>query len=277
MWSENCVISPGGFLGAVQKVAKIKDRTIFTGFAQNDLPEFVDFIIYCFHTAICREVIMNIKGNVENSTDELAKKCYMMMKNMYKKEFSEILSLFYGISISVITDLEGNVLNTTPEPFLMVNTPIPNKQNPSLKECLDLFTEQELLDGDNKYYNSEKKQHEEVYKKIKFWSFPDNLIIHLKRFSNNLTKNNILVDFPLDNLDLSPYVVGYNKKSFVYELYAICNHSGNVLGGHYTACVRNANGKWYLFNDTQIAEIPKSAMLKTSKAYCFFYRKKKTQ
>ena len=30
MWSEDCIISPGGFLSSVQKVAQIKDRTIFT-------------------------------------------------------------------------------------------------------------------------------------------------------------------------------------------------------------------------------------------------------
>ena len=36
MWSENCIISPGGFLAALQKVARIKDQAIFTGFAQND-------------------------------------------------------------------------------------------------------------------------------------------------------------------------------------------------------------------------------------------------
>ena len=43
MWSENCVISPGGFLASIQKVAHIKQKTIFTGFAQNDLPEFFKF------------------------------------------------------------------------------------------------------------------------------------------------------------------------------------------------------------------------------------------
>ena len=48
MWSENCIISPGGFLSSVQKVAKIKDKIIFTGFAQNDLPEFLLFILDCF-------------------------------------------------------------------------------------------------------------------------------------------------------------------------------------------------------------------------------------
>ena len=37
MWSENCVISPNGFVKSIQRVARIKDKDIFTGFAQNDL------------------------------------------------------------------------------------------------------------------------------------------------------------------------------------------------------------------------------------------------
>ena len=52
MWSENCIISPGGFISSVQRVAKLKKKQIFTGFAQNDLPEFIIFIIECFHSAI---------------------------------------------------------------------------------------------------------------------------------------------------------------------------------------------------------------------------------
>ena len=46
MWSENCIISPGGFFTSVHKVAKIKDKIIFTGHAQNDLTEFLIFIIF---------------------------------------------------------------------------------------------------------------------------------------------------------------------------------------------------------------------------------------
>ena len=76
IWSENCVISPGGFLSSVQKVAKIKDQPLFTGFAQNDLAEFLVFIINCFHTSISREVDMQITGQTITDTDKLAKKCF---------------------------------------------------------------------------------------------------------------------------------------------------------------------------------------------------------
>ena len=40
----------------MQKVAKMKDKDLFTGWAQNDLPEFLLFIVDAFHTAIMREV-----------------------------------------------------------------------------------------------------------------------------------------------------------------------------------------------------------------------------
>ena len=43
MWSENCTISPGGFVGALQKVARVKERVLFTGWLQNDLTEFLQF------------------------------------------------------------------------------------------------------------------------------------------------------------------------------------------------------------------------------------------
>ncbi len=74
---------------------------------------------------------------------------------------------------------------------------------------------------------------------------------------------------------MSKYVVGYDKESYVYDLYGICNHGGSVFGGHYTASIRNANGKWYSFNDATITEIKDESKLISPKAYCFFYRKKK--
>ena len=94
MWSENCIISPAGWIQAVQKIARLKKRDLFTGFAQNDLPEFLLFIIDSFHSALMREVEMDIKGNVKNGTDKLAKECYKMMKNMYKKGIFGVAKYF---------------------------------------------------------------------------------------------------------------------------------------------------------------------------------------
>ena len=90
MWSSNCKISPQGFVKNIQKIAKEKDKEIFTGWAQNDLPEFLIFIIDCFHNSMNRSVQMNIKGSAYNDTDKLAIECYKMIKDMYSKDYSEM-------------------------------------------------------------------------------------------------------------------------------------------------------------------------------------------
>ena len=280
MWSENCIISPGGFYTSVSKVAKIKDKIIFTGHAQNDLTEFLIFIIDCFHSAIMREVNMEIKGDVQSETDQLAKRCFTMMKSMYKKEYSEMLGLFYGIHVSKLETQLGVLINSVPEPFLLLDLAIPEKPEGNdtslnLHTCLEWYTRKEQLDDDNKYKNEATQKEELVQKQILFWSLPEICIISLKRFSNSLEKNGCLVDFPLENLDMSKYIVGYDKTTYVYDLYGICNHVGGVYGGHYTAFVKNANGKWYHFDDTHVAEVDDISTLKSSRAYCFFYSKKK--
>jgi len=130
------------------------------------------------------------------------------------------------------------------------------------------------LENENAWYNEVTKSKQNVKKKISYWSLPNILVIDIKRFNSNNIKNQILVDFPLEDLNLSKYVIGYKKDSYVYTLYGICNHSGNVFGGHYTSYVKNANDKWYHFNDTNVSEIKDPTQLVSPKAYCLFYRKK---
>jgi ubiquitin carboxyl-terminal hydrolase 8 len=275
LWKDNCIISPEKFLSIVQKISSIKGNELFTGFSQNDLPEFLLFIIDCFHNSISREVSMIIHGEVENETDKVALKCYEMIKQMYSKEYSEIWNIFYGVHISEIISLQNNnVINFTPEPYFMIDLPIPqNIKEPSLYDCFDLYSEGEILEGDNAWIN-DKGNKENIKKKISFWSFPNILVIDLKRFKSNNSKNQTFVNFPLENLNLCKYVLGYKKDSYVYDLYGICNHSGGVLGGHYTSYIKNANNKWYHFNDTLVSEVSIINSIISQKAYCLFYRKK---
>lgn len=274
LWSENCVISPGKFVNTIKKVAHVKDVEIFTGYSQNDLPEFLLFIIDCFHTALSREIKMTISGTAENERDNVAIKCYEMIKNMYSKEYSEIWNLFYAIHVSELISLETNTrINITPEPFSIIDLPIPkDNKSPTLIDCLNLYIEGEILDGENAWYNEKTKIKESVKKKISFWSFPTILVIDFKRFNARNQKNQIYIEFPFE-LDLTTYVIGYKKNSFKYELFGVCNHSGGVLGGHYTCYIKNANDKWYHYNDTSVSEVPLTQSIVSPKAYVLFYRK----
>lgn len=276
MWSENCTISPGGFVQAVQKVAKIKNKDLFTGWAQNDLPEFLLFLTDCFHNAMMREVDMNIVGTVKTRKDRLAKSCYEMMSNMYKKEYSEFLNIFYGIHVSKISSVKTNKeLSFCPEPFFMIDVPIPNIKMPTLFDCFDIHCQNETLEGENAWYNDKTKEKEDVNKRIIFWSLPNIMVIDIKRFNEMGRKNQVPIQIPQKDVNFSRYVEGYDKDSYIYDLYGVCNHMGGVLGGHYTASVKNANDKWYTFNDTNVTEFNMPDDFTSNYAYCLFYRKKK--
>ena len=284
LWKENCIVSPFKFVKTVQKLAKIKGQDMFTGFNQNDLPEFLIFVIDCFHNALSREVNMTINGKIENEKDEIAVKCFERIKQMYEKEYSEIWKIFYGIHVSVLENASTcEKISITPEPFFIINLPIPlNNKSPSLIDCFDLYVEYELMDGDNSIQIEGSDEKVSAKKSISFWSLPNILVIDIKRFNishtiNTMKKNQVMIDFPLENLDLSKYVIGYDKNSYIYDLYGVCNHSGSLLGGHYTAFVKNMNDKWYHYNDTIVTEVKIEEQIKTPKAYCFFYRKRETR
>ena len=273
LWNENCIVSPGKFVKTIQKVALLKKIEIFSGYSQNDVAEFLLFMIDCFHTAISREIKITVSGNPENETDTLALKCFEMIKNCYAKDYSEIWNLFYAVNVSQISRLDnGKIISNNPEPYFMVDLPIPpDNKCPSLIDCFDYYIQGETI-KDFKYEETDEVL--DINKKILFWSFPTILVIDIKRFNARFQKNQICVTFPIDELNLSKYVIGYNKDTYNYELYGVCNHSGGVMGGHYTSYVKNANGKWYHYNDTSVTEIGVKETIVTPKAYVLFYRKK---
>lgn len=276
LWSENCVISPNKFINIIHKIAKIKNIEVFTDYTQNDISEFLIFLLDCFHNSLSRGIKMTITGKAENETDKIALLCYDMLRTIYSDDYSEIWNMFYAVHISEIKSITTNkILKIIPESFFTLNLPIPQNINePTLCDCFNLYVEEEVLNGENGYVNEETNIKEDITKKILFWSLPNILVIILKRFNSNNKKNQKLVNFTINNYDLSKYVIGYKKDEYVYDLYGIANHSGSVLGGHYTAYVKNANHKWYHFNDTSVTEINEINSIITSKAYCLFYRKK---
>ncbi len=197
----------------------------------------------------------------------------------YSKEYSEILKIFFGIHVSKITNIKTKkVLNIIPEPYFMIDLPIPaNNKNPSLFDCFEEYCKPEILEGENGLINEETNEKEDVEKKIVFWNLPEILVIDIKRFNLMGNKVKVPVNIPVNNVDFSKYIEGYDNNTFIYDLYGVCNHMGGTLGGHYTAMVKNANNKWYFYNDTIVKEIKESfSEINNSNSYCLFYRKKKS-
>lgn len=271
----NPVATPGKFVKTIHDVANVKGRHIFTGWAQNDLTEFLLFMIECMHNSKKRKEHINICGTTESAIDDLAVECYSMLKDTYSRgEFSEVANIFHGIYVSRLFTPDGNTLHSNkPEPFSILDLPIPLKPGEiSLTDCFDEFVADELLSG---WFNEKEDRKEPVRKNIAFWSFPDVLIVTIKRFSpDGQQKNCSIIDFPLDNLDLSKYVVGYRHNSYKYRLFGVANHIGGIMGGHYTAYIMTGGDKWHCFDDGNVSEIDNPAKVVSPFAYCLFYRKK---
>ena len=273
-------ISPISLLQWIKHIAQIQNRLLFTGYSQNDMSEFLLFFMDCMHICFQRPMDIQIQGKIENETDEMATQCYSMISEMYKKEYSEIKHLFYGITVSRLIDTttDKNILQTKSESFFILDLPI---DGPNLYSCLHKYVTPELLEKDNAWFNEKTQQKQDVYKQNIFWSFPPILVISLNRFyveieNNRMMKNMHLVDFPIDLLDLSSFVHGYNPSSFQYELYGICNHMGDMTSGHYSAFVKTQQKQWFHCNDENIEIVGNENLNKmiTPLAYCLFYRKK---
>lgn len=278
MWANNGVISPNKFVHGVHVLATKKGKDLFTGWLQNDMPEFLMFIMDCIHNALKRQVTMKINGSPKNSTDTTAIKCYELLQTIYNTEYSEIMNICYGISVTYLTTMDSKITHSIrPEQYFMLNLEVITETGENLttlNDCFRHFTKDEEMIGENAWFNDKTGEKEDIKKNIRFWNFPQILVITLKRFSvDGERKLQTLIDFPLVDLNLSEYVVGYNPKSYIYDLFGICNHMGGVMGGHYTSFVKNSENEWLHYNDTSVELMKDISRLVSPNAYCLFYRK----
>lgn len=159
--------------------------------------------------------------------------------------------------------------------------------NPSLLQCIELFSEKEVLSNENMWFCplcNEKKQAE---KTIRMFYVSKYLIFHLKRFksvegtgnskSNKKVKNTQPIDYPIDELDLTPYVKSVvphlkeeKPKELKFRLIAVVLHEGKLDEGHYTALGRCRDGIWKKFDDEKVQEINEKDVCHKN-AYLLFY------
>ncbi|XP_051516081.1 ubiquitin carboxyl-terminal hydrolase 19-like isoform X4 [Myxocyprinus asiaticus] len=158
----------------------------------------------------------------------------------------------------------------------------------TLEQCLNLFTKPEVLAPEEAWYCPKCQQHREASKQLLLWRLPNVLIIQLKRFSFRSfiwrDKINDMVDFPVRNLNLSKFCIGHKEdiqQPPIYDLYAVINHYGGMIGGHYTAYARLPSDKnsqrsdvgWRLFDDSTVTTVEESQVV-TRYAYVLFYRRR---
>ena len=152
-----------------------------------------------------------------------------------------------------------------------------NSGNITLDHCLQYFTEEESLEKGNEWHCNKCKRRVMASKQIELFYLPRIMCICLTRFLKkgrfyDYTKNNSLVEFPLDNLNMERYLCGPDKFHSKYDLFAVSQHFGGMGGGHYTAVCKNIDGFWYEYDDRSLTRIsPRNVC--SSAAYVLFYRR----
>lgn len=157
-----------------------------------------------------------------------------------------------------------------------------SSKNVTIYDCLNLFHKEEKLEKDNTWYCAYCKKHQEASKKLEIYRAPYYLIIQLKRFKIKSQssfvdavvngKNESLVEYPLEALDLRDYIVGENKENAIYDLFGISQHFGNLSSGHYTSLCKN-KGLWMEFDDETINQADEKNVVNNF-AYLLFYKRR---
>ena len=140
---------------------------------------------------------------------------------------------FQGEFMQTITCLKCFHISSTKQKFNTLSLPITEEKN--TEDLIKDFEKEETVQ-----YNCEKCNHNQCQKKVKIYTYPSTLVVHLKRFNGN---NKIDTSIKLDNF-------------LSYKLTAVCNHSGNTSAGHYTAAVKKSNG-YLMISDNVCNEISK--------------------
>jgi ubiquitin C-terminal hydrolase len=147
----------------------------------------------------------------------------------------------------------------------------------TLYDCLDAYTQRELLAGDNRIDCDSCHSRSDAVRKIDFSRSPDVLVILLKRFQfsgGGFERVPVPVEFSETN-----FTIRAADSEEVYDLYGVVNHTGSLSSGHYTALCRDGDsGEWFLYNDHSVTAAGEVDIGGCGKScYVLFYRRKSSR
>lgn len=216
--------------------------------------------------------------NNQHDSHEFLINLMEILDDEFKKEYNEnpisilsiplneFMSRIYDTSVSsIIYCEETDEKSKTKVGEKILSLPIPKKENVSLNDCLEYYTQIEKLSGDAQWKSEKENRLVDAYKRLYLKSLPKYLLIQLKRFSffSFSNKNDINVAVPI-NLDI---------RNNSYQLRGIIYHMGSVNGGHYVSIIHH-NDEWYLCDDSNISKVPNINNY-LSKGYTYLYVKNK--
>jgi len=298
-----------------KQILESKNDT-FLGHSQNDSHELISYLLDTLHEETKCEINISIDGlpksyhfintelekfnqrlsDIKNDNDKntLMKEYQIFVNsnqiemiehagithwaNHIKKNFSIVSKHFTGLKHSLIHCQECSMQSHSFEIFLTMPLEIPlDKEKITIFDCLDLFTRNEVMDGENKYACPSCNKNSVAKKKICLWNMPDVVIIQFNRFhydhvKQRIDKLNQLITYDLE-MDFGKYMYS-NRKSRIYELTGVIHHYGVFGGGHYVSFNKVGN-EWFQFNDSHISQVEDiNKQIITESSYVLVYSAK---
>jgi len=193
---------------------------------QHDSQEFLSFFLDGLHEDCNRVLKKPYVEDLESTTTPDKEMAIESWRRHLLRHNSFIVDHCQGMYRSHLTCTDCDHKSVKFDVYSTISLPIPpieDKRNVKtstvhLRDCLDLFTLEEELDESNAWFCGQCKKHVCAKKRISLWSTPDIMVLHLKRFQyahHQKNKSRILkskvetpVDYPLSDLDMSPYLLG---------------------------------------------------------------------
>jgi ubiquitin carboxyl-terminal hydrolase 8 len=270
IWSDNDLIKPKSF---IENIAKIHRK--YYSINHQDSHEFLLLLLDILHKTIKYSV--DIKINESKSNNKLIRESVDAWNHYFENDYSFIIELFYGSRIDIKECINCDFKNNVFDPFNEISLNMCIGDSDKIEDILEMNFKQEL----NNDWICEKCNKKGCNKKTELWSLPNHLIVHLKRYDANDKKIDKLVNFPLKNLNMTPYLCKSKEvtDNYIYDCYAINYHIGDTSSGHYYSACKNLNEKWYCMDDGNVSMYDSSEKILNSQlvnkdAYILFYVRK---
>lgn len=272
IWGSNCTVDPAMF-----KITLGEFKDCYMGFNQHDANELYMRLMDMLHNGCSFQANIKATGEVTSKIDVLQVESIKELASHFKKSYSYIVDCFAGqyFGITVCSNCGSSARKY--DPFFNMSLEL-SDDSKTLDDCLKHHICYETLKGDEKWYCEEKCKSKQIaHRRVTIWKTPVYLVLCLKRFKFDKSgpqKLNTPIDFPLDDLDLTKYILaGNDSHGSIYDLYGVVNHIGGPMGGHYFAYCRNADDTWYNYNDSSVSKIGTGSIV-SPMAYMLFYKKR---
>ena len=226
--------------------------------AQADAAEAIQILLDGLHTQLSREVRMDITGKPTTPDQEELVRSLESWATFFRKEYSPLVDAFYGQTQTTIQCTSCGKRSTRYEPWSVYKLPIPGSEKagapaPSLQDCLRAAVAGETIED---YACEGCKKKGEAKMTHALSRFPQQMILSLKRFTNQGAKVRARIPYDADLIDLGefrawPSIHGAQR----YRVVATIEHLGSSRGGHYVMRAREG-AEWVLYDDGAVSKLP---------------------